>query len=150
MAKFLKGTGATQTEHGDPLGGSTAYRLCVWDDGPNLVGSYLVDRAGDLCSAGSADWWKSIGKAPPDGKGYKYRDKDLASDGISLILLKGGAPGRSQALVKGKGSGVPPVAVALQGTTSVRLQLIGDDAPQCVEAIFSDIKKAEPDFFKAK
>lgn len=50
---------------------------------------------------------------PPGGKwsftskGYKYSDADGENGGITKILLKGGAAGKSKALVKGKGVTLP-------------------------------------------
>lgn len=150
IAKFLKGPALTQTQLGDPLAGTTVYNLCVWDDSGNLVGTYTVDRAGDVCTGGSANCWKPIGKAPPDGKGYKFTDKDLASDGVKKAILKGGDAGKSKLIVKGKGSNLPGVAGGLAGSSSVTLQLHVSDSGECVEATLFDIKKAEADFFKAK
>lgn len=151
VAKLLKGPAITQSELGNPLAAlGTFYNLCVWDDSANLVGIYEIDRAGDQCTGGSADCWAPVGAAPPDGKGYKFKDNDGASDGIQKAIFKGGDAGKSKALWKGKGSNLPAVAAALQSTTSVTLQMHGSDASVCLETTLTDIKKADADFFKVK
>ena len=51
-------------------------------------------------------------------KGYKYKDTGGTNDGITKIIVKSGAAGKSKALVKGKGANLPdfdsdlPVATA--------------------------------------
>ncbi len=157
IAKMLKGPLINQTDFGDPLVGSgTKYNLCIYDDTPSLVGELKVDRAGNAnCSGGGATCWASIGAAPPAGKGYKFKDTDLTSDGIGKILLKGGptSAGKSKILVKGKGALVPAgITAALTTTTSVTLQLRGDDAPGagCWSVTLNAIKKQTSDSFTAK
>lgn len=148
IAKFLKGPALAQADFGDPFGGTTAYHLCVWRDGPVLVADYEVDRAGDLCVTDLC--WAAIGAPPPSGKGYIYKDQLTSSDGVRLMSLKGGGAGKSKALIKGAGGILPPIAGALQTATSVTLQLHGDDAPVCLQATLNNISKQEPTFFKAK
>jgi hypothetical protein len=154
IAKMLKGPAIAQTDLGNPLsGGGTKYNLCIYDDTPNLVGEVIVDRAGDMtCSGGATACWAAIGGAPPAGKGYSYKDGDLSADGVGKILAKGGT-GSSKILVKGKGTNLPTgTTAALTTTTSVTLQLRGDDAPLpgCWSVTLSTIKKQTSDFFKAK
>jgi hypothetical protein len=157
IAKMLKGPLINQTDFGDPLVASgTAYKLCIYDDTPTLVGDLEVARAGDVnCSGGSSACWNPIGAAPPAGKGYKYKDTDTASDGISKILLKGGptSTGKSKILLKGSGAGIPAGVTALLTTTSsVTVQLRSDNAPApgCWTVTLSTVKKQTTDFFKAK
>jgi hypothetical protein len=156
IAKFLKGPLIAQTDFGDPLaGGGTKYNLCIYDDTPTLVGEVEVDRAGDAnCSGGAATCWGTVGGATPTGKGYKFKDTDLTSDGTGKILLKGGpsSAGKSKILVKGKGAGIPAgVTALLTSTTSVSVQLRGDDAPGagCWTVTLSTVKKQTADSFKA-
>jgi hypothetical protein len=157
IVKMLQGPLINQTDFGDPLaGGGTKYNLCIYDDAPSLVGEIMVDRAGDAnCSGGATTCWKSIGGAPPAGKGYNYKDTDLASNGTGKILLKGGSAsaGKSKILVKGKGINIPAgVTAALTATTSVTVQLRGNDAPGagCWTVTLGSIKKQVTDSFKAK
>jgi hypothetical protein len=157
VAKFLRGPALAQTDMGNPLdtgqgGTGTAFALCIYDAATNLAGGVLVDRAGDVCDG--APCWKSIGKAPNDpsgpGKGYKYKDGGLASDGILKIVYKGGDAGKSKAIVIGKGPGLPAgVPAALQLSAQATVQLRSSDG-LCLSLPLSEIKKQETTFFKAK
>ncbi|MGH7292737.1 MAG: thrombospondin type 3 repeat-containing protein, partial [Myxococcota bacterium] len=157
IAKFLKGPLINQVDFGNPLAlGDTKYSLCIYDDTPTLVGEIVVDRAGQAtCSGGASTCWGALGGTPPAGKGYKFKDSGGVSDGIGTILLKGGpaSAGKSKALLKGKGVNIPSgVTAALTATTSVTVQLRGDDAPPpgCWSVTLSTISKQTADFFKAK
>lgn len=157
IAKMLKGPLINQIDFGDPtIGGGTKYNLCIYDDSAALVGTIIVDRAGDAnCSGGAAACWNPIGAVSPAGKGYKFKDTDLTSDGTSNLLLKGGptSAGKSKILLKGSGAGIPSgVTALLTTTTNVTVQLRGDDAlaPGCWTVTLGTVKKQTADFFKAK
>jgi hypothetical protein len=157
VAKLLKGPAIAQTDMGNPLdvgqgGTGTAYSLCVYDDANDLAGGVLVDRAGDICDGRPC--WKPVGKAPNHpqgpGKGYKYKDGSLASDGILKVLYKGGDAGKSKAIVIGKGAGLPTgLPAALQFSSQATVQLRSSDG-LCLSVGLSEIKQQEPTFFKAK
>jgi hypothetical protein len=157
VAKLLNGPALSQTDMGNPLdagqgGTGTAYSLCVYDGTSQLAGSVLIDRAGDVCAGKPC--WKPIGKAPNDpkgpGKGYKYKDSDLSSDGVLKLLYKGGDAGKSKAIVIGKGINLPPdIPAALQASSQVTVQLRSSDG-LCLSVDLSHIKKQESAFFKAK
>lgn len=157
VAKLLKGPALAQTDMGNPLdvgqgGTGTAYSLCVYDDASNLAGGALVDRAGDTCDG--TPCWRSIGKAPNDplgpGRGYRFKDGSLASDGILKVLYKGGEAGRSKAIVIGKGPGLPTgLPAALQFSSQATVQLRSSDG-LCLSVDLSEIRAQEPTFFKAK
>jgi hypothetical protein len=148
LAKFIGGPALTQPDFGFPMM-DTIYDLCIYSGTSGaLVGQLEVDRGGDLC--GDTSCWLPIGGAP-GGTGWKYKDDALTADGAFKIQLKGGAAGKSKALVKGKGANLPDgVAAALQSATSVTVQLRGNDAPQCISASLSTIVKQDALFFKAK
>lgn len=149
LAKLKRlGTTIVQDDFGDPVSGDTAYAVCLFDDEQTLVGSLNVDRAGASCAGKSC--WKQA------GLGWKYGDKDAAAAGVSKMRLVGGPSGKGQVQVKAannakKGQDAMPVGVAASLVTaaSVRVQLVGSDAPQCFEATLDQIKRQEPDFFKA-
>jgi hypothetical protein len=157
IAKLIKGPALAQTDLGNPLdagqgGTGTTYSLCVYDVFDALAGGVTVDRAGDTCDGKPC--WKPVGKAPNDptgpGKGYKYKDKSLAADGVLKILYKGGDTGKSKALLVGKGPSLPSgIASALQTSSQVALQLRSSDG-LCLSIELAEIKKQEADFFKAK
>lgn len=148
VAKFLKGPALGQVDFGNPVGGTTAYRLCLWRDATTLVADYEIDRAGDSCDGGAC--WKSIGAAPPAGKGYIFKDSTAASDGVRIVSLKSGGAGKSKILIKGKGANLPSVTAAMQSATSALLQFHGSDASGCVNLPLATISKQTATFFKAK
>jgi hypothetical protein len=157
VAKFLKGPALAQADMGNPLdvaqgGTGTAYSLCVYDDASNLAGDVFVDRAGDTCDGRPC--WKSIGRAPNDpqgpGKGYRYKDAGLATDGILKILYKGGDAGKSKAIVIGKGPGLPTgLAAALQLSSQATVQLRSSDG-LCLTVDLSEITQQDSSSFRAK
>ena len=150
IAKFLKGPALVQTDLGDPLPiGGTAYSYCLYDDGGALVASSSVARAGGYCDG--KECWKSVGGDPPAGKGYKFGDKQLASDGMRKLIAKSGDAGRSKLILKGKGASLSDgVTMALSATANVTMQLHGSDATQCFSITLSEIVKQDPENFKAK
>lgn len=149
IAKFLRGPAVTQTDMGNPLTGGTVFTFCIYTQSGNLAGTFAVDRAGDICSG--AQCWKSLGHLPPNGKGYKYKDNLLTAAGVSRIVFKGGAAGRSKALVKGKGSTMPTgIPAALQTSGTATIQLRASDGICLSHTMAGPPKKAETNFFKIK
>jgi hypothetical protein len=149
QAKMIGGPALAQTDLGNPLsGGGTAYDVCIYNGSGNLVGKMSIARAGDTCSGKPC--WKALGGDPPSGKGYKYKDDALAASGTFQILYKGGMAGKSKALVKGRGAGLPDnVADGLLSSTSATVQLRGSNAPKCLSLTVTDIKKQDANNFKA-
>ena len=146
--KWLKGPAAGQADFGNPSS-TAAYDLCIYG-GPSaaLVMEASVP-AGGTC--GGKPCWKAIG-----AKGYKYRDKSKANDGIFKILLKGSGAGKSTVLVKGKDANLDmpgvPLDVALDPDFDVTVQLRNSDNANCWESVFrpGSVKKSSGDKFKAK
>jgi hypothetical protein len=99
VARFLQGPQLTPAAFGDPLAGTTAYHLCVYDDAGALVDDLAVDRAGDDC--GGQPCWKGIGK-PAGSSGFRYKDPALTADGVLLMLLRAGDAGKSKLIVAQK------------------------------------------------
>lgn len=146
IAKMTGGPALAQSDFGDPLMGSTAYDVCLFDDGGTLVASLRVDRAGGTC-AGKPCW-----KASKD-TGWQYQDKEAASDGVTKLKLAGGVAGKSQLQLqaannatKGQTSLPTGLAAALQASTSATLQLVASDA-QCFAVTVDQIKKQAADAF---
>ncbi len=108
----------------------------------SLDATLLVDRAGQLC--GTKDCWKPIGPPPPDGKGYVYKDKDHSSDGVGLVKLKAGDPGRTTLLVKGKNNSskgqtsLPTGLTTALAGNQVTMQLRTSDA-ECFSVTLNDV-----------
>lgn len=62
----------TQASFGDPVGGALGVAVCLYDDAPALVASYLVDRGAGTCAGKPC--WKAKGT-----KGFGFQDKAAAS-----------------------------------------------------------------------
>jgi len=157
VARLSKGPALAQTDLGNPLaleqgGTGTAYALCLYDDGGDLAGDLLVDRAGDICD--ERPCWRPVGRAPNDpkgpGRGYRYKDAALVADGVRMIRYKGGDAGKSKASVSAKGAGLPGgIPAALQSATQVTVQLRSSDGV-CLSVDLGDIKAQEAAVFKAR
>ena len=150
-AKLAKGPALAQSDFGNPLAdGGTAYGICTYDDAGVLVAQLRATRGGDECT-GETPCWKTLGGDPPDGKGYKYRDSDLTSQGLQKAKFQGGDAGKSKIQIKGRDEGLPDaVPMALLASSSVTIQLRGSDTTQCLSATLTDIKRQEADQFTAK
>lgn len=148
VAKFLRGTPMSQADLGDPVNGTSIYTLCIYDEEDfGLVGEVAVDRAGDSC--GDKDCWKAIGGDPPNGKGFKYKDRLLSSDGVLKVLAKGSQTGRSKAILKAKGPAIPAgIPSELAGAFNLWMQLRISDGV-CLETRM-DVIKNDGQLLKAK
>jgi hypothetical protein len=141
-------TATVQGTFGNPVGGTTSYAICVYDQGATLRAQIQVNRAGQLC--GTKACWIAIST-----KGYKYGDKTASADGISKIIGKGGDPTKGQIQTKGqnnapKGQTALPtgVAAALQNNTQATVQILTSDA-SCFGATFTNVTEADGLEFKA-
>ena len=86
----------TQSQFGDPVSGTTAYAICIYDAANQLKGSYTVDARRTTPAAGKPCW------SAISDKGYKYGDKSAAADGILKMKLSGGDAGKGKIKVIGK------------------------------------------------
>jgi hypothetical protein len=149
--KWLKGAlPSVQADYADPTD-TADYTLCIYTGAsPTLVAEADV-APGGTCSG--ADCWKPIST-----KGYKFKDKPGTQDGVTKIILKSNAnPGKSKALVKGKGTNLPDIPDAAGHPTvdldlPVKVQLVNEDNGNCWQSDFDtgDIKKNVPGKFKGK
>jgi hypothetical protein len=136
-------TAVVPSQFGDPVTGSTAYKVCIYDAANQLSGEYNVAQAGAICDDQSC--WST------SGKGYKYRDKSATADGILKINLFGGDPGKGKVMFGGKNSAstMPTgIAAALQDETSATVQVLTSDA-SCFGVTLPQVKKADGALFKA-
>jgi cysteine-rich repeat protein/YVTN family beta-propeller protein len=144
----------TQSDFGNPLGhGRTAYALCIYDHTNSLVEDLIVDLALENCRfpyGRLPPCWTAIGGQPPDGKGYRYRNfTGVFADGVSKMTLKGGAAGRSKALIKGFYFVPVGLPAALQNATAVTVQFRSSDGA-CLSAELTEIKRQSSAVFRAK
>jgi Tol biopolymer transport system component len=148
--QWKKVSGATmQGDFGDPVGGTTIVRMCVYNDANSLVASHSVARAGALCAG--KECWKTKGK-----KGYGYKDKNNSADGVSKIGYGSGDAGKGKADAKGKNNGAKgqddlPVGVValLNGSTAPTIQIVASDGI-CIEATLDEVKKDEQTRYSAQ
>jgi hypothetical protein len=138
-----------QGDFGDPVGGTTAVALCIYDDSNALLQELLVDRAGEQCTG--KDCWKAKGT-----KGYGYKDKDNASDGISKIGYKSGDAGKGKADAKGKNNSAKSqtslptgVVTKLAGNTAPTIQMRTSDG-FCATATMNTVKKDDGTRYSAQ
>jgi hypothetical protein len=138
----------TQSNFGDPVGGSTSWAVCIYDQAGTLQGEMQVDRAQDLCCGKPC--WKALYT-----KGYKFGDKLGSADGITLLQGSGGEAEKGKAQAKGqnkasKGQTALPtgIAAALQSSAQATVQIVTSDAA-CFSATVSDVKLADGLQFKA-
>jgi hypothetical protein len=134
----------TQSQFGNPVSGSTEYRICIYDAADQLKASYTIARAGQTCGDGPC--WSAI-----SDKGYKYGDKSAAADGILKMKLIGGDPGKGKIKVIGKNTtGNLPTGVAalLQNQTGATVQVLTSDA-SCFGVALTQVKKADGTVFNA-
>ena len=133
-------TATLQSEFGNPAVGLTSVAVCIYDDGDALVEDLIIDRGGDLCS--SKPCWSSKGT-----KGYAYKDKLAATEGVAKIGYKAGAAGKGKVDVGGKrdtGKGLTAmptgVVAALAGNSSPTIQIVTSQG-FCAGATMTDVKK---------
>jgi hypothetical protein len=125
--KWDKGEATDALDFGDPES-ATSYTWCLYED-PDGNGSQpsslllaLEVPPGGVCAGKPC--WKALGD-----KGFKYKDKELMSDGASQLLLKAGDEGKAKVLLKGKGDNLPfPVPfLAFSPNAVITAQLVNDE-----------------------
>lgn len=129
------------SDFGNPLA-TTSYALCIYDDDALKL---EVDLPPD-----GASW------QPKRDKGFSYKDRSGANDGIVVAKLIGGDAGKAKLQVGGKGANVPPLTPAqplrlFAVTQSVVAQLHQADGV-CYETAFaaSEVRKNDGTTFSAK
>ena len=124
-----KGGPSLVEDMGDPTQ-TTRYELCIYDSTGVQMAMGVPPGAG----------WEASG-SPSSPKGYKYKDKSAASEGIALIKTKGSNLGNAKLKVVGKGDALPDTAV-LPFQFPVTAQLYASDG-MCWEAEFGAAPEQE-------
>lgn len=109
------GVGIEQDDFGDPTSGDNMH-LCFYEDSTEVM----------RMTAPGGDAWRQA-----SGKGFRYVDLDLSSDGVFKVLLKGGAPGEGKIRVIGKGANLPIPVLPRGGSSSFDVQLHIDGSAEC-------------------
>jgi cysteine-rich repeat protein len=137
LFKWLKGAQTDLVAFGDPLN-SADYALCLYT-GPQRAPLTHFAIPND-----SAKW------QPLSTRGYRYKDKGGSAAGVTRVLLKSGAAGKSMAQVKGRGANLPDPTFS-NLPVPVTAQLVNSQTNACFEAVFesSDLRKNDSGHFLA-
>jgi len=141
--KLSKVQSFAQSDLGDPAN-TTTYTVCIYDetaDTPALVGSLTIDP--------------NVGWDDNDPKGYKYKDKAGAADGVTGAQIKTSDSDKGKVQIKAKGStGNWPVPFSaseyFDQDTDVTVQLVNSTTATCWTSEFAANKKNTTALFKAK
>jgi hypothetical protein len=145
--RWKRGESTVLSDLGNPLGG-TDYTLCVYDETPSGVElSYrAMAPAGGTCAG--APCWRANGL-----RGFTYQDPQSTPDGLGVVKLKVGPPGKASALAKGRGANlrVPFLGDGTGGGLHmpVTVQLRSSDAA-CFDATFATAQRDGPYEFRSK
>lgn len=146
--RWSKGESTTAADFGDPTAGNDA-QLCLYEESgaqPDLVLSATA-LGGGTCR--KKPCWKSLGD-----KGWKYKDKDGAPNGLRAITLKAGNAGKAKISVVGKRENLPMPDLGVLGTPLRAQLLVGmgaeGDARECFESYLTDLQKNDGTVWKAK
>jgi len=132
---WTKGAATTLAELGDPVG-ATDYTLCVFD----RTGG--ADRLVLRAAAPHGASWK-----PKGAKGFRYRSRGGAPDGLTSLVLKSGGDRKARATLAGRGASLGLPALALGTPVTAELDA-GDGA--CFAAEFAAPSKNTATTFRAK
>jgi uncharacterized delta-60 repeat protein len=125
---YRNGDATTGAELGDPRV-DDRYFVCLFDESgmtPQVLTDIIIP-AGGTCDGKPC--WRALATT-----GFKYQSKDGAAQGIGSLVLKSGAAGKTSITLKGRGAGLP--TVALPPGLPLRLQLQATTGA-CWESTFS-------------
>lgn len=134
--------GSTQEDLGDPVSGATRIDVCVYRDSATPVAQLSVERAGALC--GEKPCWSTLAH-----EGYVYEDPSGSASGVRRIGYESGPRGAGELALRAanheaKGQSALPagLAAALQGASSVRVQVLASGGA-CFDGELADVGKAD-------
>jgi hypothetical protein len=135
--KWLGGaTPVALSQFGDPVSGSAAYHLCVYDTsaGPPSLTFGATVPAGGTC--GGQPCWKQTRKR------FSYRNSAATPDGVRQLTLQATGNTGASIVVSGRGPNLhTPVSAdgvfLLREFPQVIVQLQRSDSPNCWEAVFT-------------
>lgn len=135
--KWLGGaTPVALSQFGDPVSGSTAYHLCVYDTsaGPPSLTFGATVPAGGTC--GGQPCWKQTRKR------FSYRNSAATPDGVRQLTLQATGNTGASIVVSGRGPNLhTPVSAdgvfLLREFPQVIVQLQRGDSLNCWEAVFT-------------
>ena len=97
-----------------------------------LFGQILFHFHGCLAAGtcGGRPCWKAVST-----KGYAFKDKAGASDGVKSIALKGSSDAKTKVVFKASGVSLPATSLPLTGSVAVQLHNSGTGL--CWESVFT-------------
>jgi hypothetical protein len=133
--QWSKGAATDLFALGNPVTGTTIYRLCIYGStggAPALALRALIPAA-SMCGGGSC--WR-----PSGTKGFDFSDSAGQADGIIRVVLRTGTNGTARVLLKGRGANLPAIVPAnmtslLAQNPIVTVQLVNSDG-QCWESVY--------------
>jgi hypothetical protein len=140
--KWQRGDAFAAADVGEPSE-STKYALCVYDSFENVplkIASLTVGPGGDWARGRSEVW--------------KYNDSTGAPAGITDVLLKSGASGKTRVRVRASGEHLPLPSPARRSRFfhqdgSVVVQLINRSSGKCWTSTFTTAKENSAEAFLA-
>jgi hypothetical protein len=129
--KWARGQSSTLTDFGNPTTSST-FALCLYDEGgatPKLLAEKVIPTGGG---------WEQV------TSGFQYLDRDAVANGFSKIFLKTGSDDDAKIIVHGKGPNLDVAALGVDQLSSVRVQLVNENA--CWEARFANTSGGPREF----
>lgn len=125
--QWMKGT-AEKTNFGNPVTGTSALSLCVYDDDALKLEAGVAAQG----TCGDQPCWQET------STGFKYKHKAGNSAGITQVVLREGE-GNAKIAVKGKGANLSLPTLPLSQAAEVRVQLVIDPGtgPVCWESTFA-------------
>lgn len=141
--KWKKGEETLATEFGDPLMGGTSYAFCVYQYAagvPSLALEVKAPEAG-IC-AGRPCWKKTK-------SGYRYGDVELTPEGMRVLKLRSGGPGKAKLIVRARGQNLQMPALPLSADPQIRA-LVYHTGGGCWMADFPVLRKNTATLVKAK
>jgi hypothetical protein len=123
-----KGAATTLEELSSPTS-TTSYLFCVYE-GEDDVAAGLRAAPGGTCDG--KDCWSAT------SSGFRYKDRNGASGGLTSLQLKAGADGKAMIKLKARGApfDVPSLPLDLV-PDGARAFLVNEETDDCWEAVFS-------------
>ena len=125
---------------GDPVGGTSLYEVCVYDDLDTLVGEMVVARASGICRPNFRPCWRLV-----RGTTFSYSDAKAWAGGLRRLKARSGSEREAKIVLKGNNkTGQFPIgmAAALAGRPSALMQLTVDDGG-CMGALLETVTVAD-------
>jgi hypothetical protein len=127
---------------GDPVGGGSPYRACLYDGAGALLADLGVP-AGHVCKASPC--WRAV------RDGFKFKDALGRNRGVVQITLKPGALDKARIGVKAKGASLTLPTLPLASAAGTTLQLRrDDDTSRCWQAAFPLTRRNDASAFSAR